>query len=1280
MQPQEVTETASQGLTAPTNTNPVALMVLGMHRSGTSALTRVLSLSGYALPATLMDAAADNTEGFWESRPIAEFNDRILAELGSAWDDPFAFDAHRGRSALFSRFIPEATRLIASEFPRDRSIVIKDPRITVLTELWATALKANGLQPLPIICVRHPLDVAASLAKRNGMPVNRSCLIWLSYQLAAERATRNGPRAFVLMDDLMSDWRASLDRIEDSLGIILERRDPEAELQIERALKPELVHHRSAEQAARAARAVPDWASGAYTWFEAMARGEPVDQAYLDRATEEYTAQRKWFGPILADMNTRAAEAKAAHQEEIAALEARLLDAVSRYEAELASGKAQILSLEKLRSEGADRIAALQADLETAAGQEKRLEDAQRALQAQLETARAAALALEKQLLETRRTHEAQLRAAKAETLALEQQVRSAQHKLAVAGDLQAKTVTGYEGAIKARESEIFAQLSHAQNVINDLEADLQRHRQLVRQRTVALDALSLQHHAVLSSTTWRATRPLRALGSKMPGVSHAVRNVLLTLSGRTAVALPGGTTAPEPVQAPPSDSPQTPVPELVPPRAAPAAPQAVFDAEPVARFIEAETGEPGLAHAWRTHCQTFPLPYDPASGEKPKVVLEDAQAAEWIERCKKACNKLGLVTGQPDATIIVPVYNQLPFTLSAIASIYAQRTQYTYEILLADDGSSDQTRTLRDGDLPRVRLVRHEKNLGFLRNCNAAAKQAKGRVIVLLNNDTVALPGWLDGLVRSIDSDPDVGFVGSRLLFPDGKLQEAGGLVWQDGSAWNYGRGQDPRDPAYSYAREVDYVSGASIAVPADLWAQLGGFDAETYDVAYYEDTDLAFRVREAGRKVLYQPRSTLVHFEGVSSGTDTSKGVKQYQVANGQRFFERWKETLETHLPNGVKPEQECERKIRKRILVIDSVTPTPDKDAGSLVMMEMLRAFQKDGWRVSFVPEDNFAYLADATPTLQQEGMEAIYWPYYRSVEDVLTRRGAEFDIVLISRVSVAAKHLTAVRRLAPHARVIFNTVDLHFLREAREAEISGDAERLRHSERTKVAELGAATSSDLVIVHSTVEQEILSREAPSAKVFVFPWVAEARKQPADLKGRDRVLFIGGFRHPPNVDAVNWLVADIWPLVRSAVPSATLRIIGPDAPDSFYAFDGKNGVQLVGWVPELEPELDRARLTVAPLRFGAGIKGKVISSISNGVPVVCTPVAAEGMGVEDGREVAIAADAAGMAEAIIRMLTDDAEWKSLSAAGAAFVDANYSQAAALERVREMIRIAGE
>ena len=233
----------------------------------------------------------------------------------------------------------------------------------------------------------------------------------------------------------------------------------------------------------------------------------------------------------------------------------------------------------------------------------------------------------------------------------------------------------------------------------------------------------------------------------------------------------------------------------------------------------------------------------------------------------------------------------------------------------MVDDASGDPA----IADLRAVKNLRLEvwpENLGFLRSCNAAAALARGTFLMLLNNDTEVTPGAIDHLHQLLAARPDAGMAGARLLFPDGTQQEAGGIIWRDGSGWNYGRDDDPRKPEYNYVREVDYVSGAAIMLPRAVWDHMGGFD-EAFAPAYYEDADLAFRLRAAGLKVLYQPAATVVHHEGASHGRDLASGVKAYQVTNAARFARRWRSVLRAeHFPSGSRVLRARDRAGSKRV----------------------------------------------------------------------------------------------------------------------------------------------------------------------------------------------------------------------------------------------------------------------------------------------------------------------------------------------------------------------------
>ena len=322
---------------------------------------------------------------------------------------------------------------------------------------------------------------------------------------------------------------------------------------------------------------------------------------------------------------------------------------------------------------------------------------------------------------------------------------------------------------------------------------------------------------------------------------------------------------------------------------------------------------------------------------------------------------------------------------------------------------------------MPQVAGLRYHRragNGGFIAACNDGAALARGDFLVFLNNDTVPQPGWLDALLRTFDEHPDAGLVGAQLLYPDGRLQEAGGVVFADGSGWNYGRFESAADPRFAYLRDADYASGAAIAIPRALFAQLGGFDTR-YAPAYYEDTDLAFAVRAAGKRVLYQPAARVVHDEGATAGTDTGSGIKAYQVRNRERFAEHRQAALQSHPGSGTVPTPAVLHRRQRQVLVIDALTPQPDHDSGSLRLVNLMRLLREEGAHVVFLPA-NRAHAGRYTEDLQQLGVETWYAPFAQRAPAWLREHGARFDSVLVCRHYVAREFLPLLRRHAPQAR--------------------------------------------------------------------------------------------------------------------------------------------------------------------------------------------------------------------------------------------------------------------
>jgi GT2 family glycosyltransferase/glycosyltransferase involved in cell wall biosynthesis len=598
------------------------------------------------------------------------------------------------------------------------------------------------------------------------------------------------------------------------------------------------------------------------------------------------------------------------------------------------------------------------------------------------------------------------------------------------------------------------------------------------------------------------------------------------------------------------------------------------------------------------------------------------------------------------------------------------------FEIILADDASPSAF-SLKLHGIPGIRVFRSEHNLGYLRNCNRAAEIAAGKYIILLNNDTVALPNCLDALIDTLETVPDAGLAGSRLIFPDGRLQEAGGIIWDDGTGWNFGRHQDPDDPAFTYRRDADYCSGASIAIETDLWKRLGGYDPR-YAPAYYEDTDLAFRVRDQGRRVLYQPQSTLIHLEGQSSNSHAGGTVKDYQEINHRVFLDRWKQTLRTYGSPDNLPAHFENRRVCGRLLFIDATTPTPDQDSGSADICNFMKMFLEMGFELSFIPE-NLAHAGRYTRQLQGTGVQCWHRPHVMNLRDAIVRALPATDGVIVYRVETTANAIDCIRDANHRIPVIFDTVDLHFLRLERLAELEDDSAIAARAKATRERELETMRKADATIVLSRIEQELIERLAPEIACHRIPIVRDIPgRQGIGFNDRRDIAFLGGFGHPPNLDAVRYFLSEIWPLVHTRLPDCRFVIAGSRMPEELTRGHWP-GVEIAGFVEDLSTFFARCRLTVAPLRYGAGLKGKVVSSLSHGVPVVGTGIATEGSGLQNGRELLVADDPAQFADCIVRAYSDRALWTGLSDRGIEFCESEHSFAAVKPSLKLLLESVG-
>ena len=649
----------------------------------------------------------------------------------------------------------------------------------------------------------------------------------------------------------------------------------------------------------------------------------------------------------------------------------------------------------------------------------------------------------------------------------------------------------------------------------------------------------------------------------------------------------------------------------------------------------------------------------------KTNLILFDMNQREDYSKIK-----LPECSDNIEVSIIIPVYNHFSYTYGCIESIIKHTAGIDYEVIIADDCSTDETKKIHSF-IDNIQVIKTKTNSGFLENCNNAALHAKGKYLLFLNNDTNVQPNWLSSLLETIKKD-NVGLVGSKLVYPNGLLQEAGGILWNDGSAWNYGNKSDPEYSEYNYRKEADYISGASIMISKELWTSIGGFDTR-YKPAYCEDSDLAFEVRKHGYKVIYDPFSVVVHYEGISNGTNVNSGIKKYQIENSKKFFEKWKNELSKHYPNGKNLFVARDRSNdKKTVLFIDHYVPQFDKDAGSRTVFLYIKLLVELGYNVKFIG-DNFYRHEPYTSILQKMGVEVLYGPYYaQNYLSWLSENGQFIDYVFFNRPHITKKYIDDVIKTCNRSKFIYYGHDLHYVRVEREALLKNDNTLLNEANEWKKTEFKIFSKVDLILYPSYNEVNILKQEFPSYNIMVlqpYAYEIDENKEYSFNKRKD-IMFVGGFRHGPNYDGIKWFIQDVLPEVLSKIPDLVLHVVGSYPPEELLNMQSKN-VKVEGFVSDddLIKLYEEVRLVVVPLRYGAGIKGKVIEAMSHGVPVLTTTCGAEG----------IETDALKVDDTMLSLsiLYDDENWLALhSKKSLQYIKECYSIDSAKKQVVDFIK----
>lgn len=628
-----------------------------------------------------------------------------------------------------------------------------------------------------------------------------------------------------------------------------------------------------------------------------------------------------------------------------------------------------------------------------------------------------------------------------------------------------------------------------------------------------------------------------------------------------------------------------------------------------------------------------------------------------------------------PEVSIVIPVYNQWKYTYACLLSILENSQGIEYEVIIGDDNSKDKTVDI-ENIVSNITVVRNEEedNLGFVKNCNHAARAARGKYILLLNNDTNVQPGWLDSLLELVKRDEKNGIVGSKLIFADGSMQEAGSIIWNDGAGWNYGRGDDPTLSDYNYVKEVDYASGACILIRADLWRQLGGFD-EQFSPGYYEETDFAFSTRKAGYKVMFQPESRVLHFGSVTFSNDKKELLEDHR----QKFFAKWQDVLEKEQFTPAEHVFWARDRSRnkKTLLYIDHHVPMCDQDAGSRATWQYLQMFVDLDLNVKFMPNDFYAH-EPYTKKLQQMGIEVLHGSWYQqNWQSWILENEQYFDLVVISRPHIAAKYLDFILENTS-AKVYYMAHDLHFLREEREAKLTNNI-NVRKTDKLRDTELDIMAIVDKTFLFSDFEKEKIrqidhSLEITNIPLFIY---REPFKEKIDFLNRKDLLFVGGFNHPPNVDAAKYLCQDIWPQIKGKIPGIKLYLVGSKPPKEILNLASED-IVVTGHVSdeELINYYQKCRLAVMPLRYGAGVKGKIIESIYYNLPIITSNVGAEGLPASE--DVLIIADDAGdFAHKVVEYYQDENKYNEIVSNFEGYIENNFSYNRACDLIKRAFKL---
>lgn len=643
-----------------------------------------------------------------------------------------------------------------------------------------------------------------------------------------------------------------------------------------------------------------------------------------------------------------------------------------------------------------------------------------------------------------------------------------------------------------------------------------------------------------------------------------------------------------------------------------------------------------------------------------------------------------GTLVFQPSTTplvsIVIVLFNRAELTLACIRSLLG--SSIACEIIVIDNCSNDQTAALFN-KIRGVHYRRNTENVHFLRACNQGAKIASGQYLLLLNSDTEVFPGAIEAAVQRLASDPSIGCVGGRLILPDGRLQEAGCFVWQEATCEGYGRGDQPNDGAYLFARPVDYCSGAFMLTPLDLWNRLGGFD-DAFAPAYYEEVDYCFRVWRSGRSVFYEPQAMINHYEFGSSRADTPP--TELMLRNQKLFANRHRDSLASRPPAhsratvSMRSPSLCTRKM---VLICDERLPHVKTGAGYPRANRLVRTLVSLGYQVTLYPMTDpppQETLLDVYRDIPVD-VEVLIGEHYGSANltKLLQERKGLYTTILVSRPTTM-KEIRPILRRSPELfsgmHLIYDAEAIFTLRQLRERRIAGTEPSEAEAERLISKELSLCTGFHTVL--SVSQEEASHFQRYGMKSVVVGHAVPELVSTAAWESRNDFLFVGAIQGDggPNFEAVIWFLNEVWPQLMKLLPSSRFVVAGQNLSHRLTRTPLPERVLVTGALDSLDSVYDSARVFVAPTQASAGIPLKVVEAAGRGIPVVCTSLLAGQLRWHDGQELSVADTGNDFVNKCHHLFTNRDLWYSQRELALTSIQREYSEAAFQRQLAEALQ----